>query len=143
MARCSPVSGRIIDRTPGVVGVLVHASRPRGHRQAVRGGSSPQRVSIDFDSARRLLACTVRLSTLRGGNTDAGLLGKRIVESHSVGSLLYSWMGRSGGLKCKNPAENIVSGNWTNSRTRCRVEPRDGNPNWVPGPEFVAAPHSR
>ena len=72
------------------------------------------------------------------GNADAMMLGEQIVEAHAAGTLIYSWIGRSGGRKGKALANDIASGNWREQPYEVRVEPLDGNPNWLPISEFIA-----
>lgn len=72
------------------------------------------------------------------GNADAIMLGERIVDAHAAGTLLYSWMGRSGGRRGKKLAEDIVSGDWREQPYEVRLEPLQGSPNWFPVSEFIA-----
>lgn len=71
-------------------------------------------------------------------NADALMLGEQIVKAHASGSLVYAWVGRSGGVQGKTLADDMATGKWRAHPYEVRVEPLTGNRNWFRASKFIA-----
>ena len=70
-------------------------------------------------------------------NSDELLTGEEIVEAHAEGTLVHTWMGRSGGKNGKLLAGDISTGAWRDRFYEVRHETLPGNPNWFLISEFI------